>query len=49
MELELPAVVHEKIVVLSASGDTLAAVGDCSGAISKYNEAWNIVPEPKNE
>lgn len=49
MELELPAEVHENIVALSASGDTLAANGDWSGAISKYYEAWNIVPEPKSE
>lgn len=49
MELELPDDAHKKIVELSASGDTLAAVGDWSGAISKYNEAWNIVPEPKSE
>lgn len=49
MELELPAEVHEQIAALSASGDARADVSDWTGAISKYNEAWEIIPEPKNE
>ncbi|QKY09151.1 tetratricopeptide repeat protein [Janthinobacterium lividum] len=49
MELELPAEVHEQIVALSASGDALAGACDWTGAISKYNDAWKIIPEPKNE
>lgn len=49
MELELPAEVHEKIAELSASGDALAEARDWTGAISKYNDAWKIIPEPKNE
>lgn len=49
MELELPAEVHEQITALSASGDARAEVSDWTGAISKYNDAWKIIPEPKNE
>lgn len=49
MELELPAEVHEKISALSVSGDALAEANDWTGAISKYNDAWEIIPEPKND
>ena len=49
MELELPVEVHEQIAALCASGDALAEVSDWSGAISMYNDAWKIIPEPKNE
>jgi hypothetical protein len=49
MELELPAELHEQIVALSASGDSLAEMMDWEGALAKYNSAWKIVPEPKNE
>ncbi|MES2261141.1 MAG: tetratricopeptide repeat protein [Pseudomonadota bacterium] len=49
MELELSPAVHKQVVALSASGDSLAEVGDWNGALSKYNDAWKIIPAPKNE
>jgi len=49
MSLELSPVLHERIVELSASGDAFAKVRDWEGAISKYRDAWKIIPEPKND
>lgn len=48
MELERPLKCI-KIAALSGAGDTLAADRDWSDAISKYNEAWKIAPEPKSK
>lgn len=44
---ELPSQVHEAIKQLCASGDALAASGRHEEAISEYNRAWEMVPEPK--
>lgn len=49
MELELPPEVHAQIVELSALGDALAEVDSWEDAISKYNAAWEIIPEPKSD
>lgn len=49
MQLELPANLYERISQLSAEGDVLAEKSEFENAISKYNEAWEIVPEPKND
>lgn len=49
MELELSPEVHAQIVELSALGDALAEVGNWEDAISKYNGAWEIIPEPKSD
>jgi hypothetical protein len=44
MQLELPAHLYERIGQLSAEGDVLAEKTEFENAISKYNEAWEIVP-----
>lgn len=45
---ELPPKVHETIQCLCADGDKLAADKRFEDAISKYDRAWQHVPEPKN-
>ena len=47
MMAELPDVIHEHILQLSAQGDELANGRRFEEAISKYNSAWEMVPEPK--
>ncbi|WP_312369728.1 tetratricopeptide repeat protein [Stenotrophomonas sp.] len=44
---ELPHVVHEKIRTLTAEGDLLAQKQRFDEAVTRYNEAWKLVPEPK--
>lgn len=46
---ELPDDDYAQITRLSAEGDALAEQGAFEHAISKYNEAWLLVPEPKHE
>jgi tetratricopeptide (TPR) repeat protein len=45
---ELPASVHDKLKGLCAEGDSLAAAGRFDDAVSQYNAAWALVPDPKN-
>jgi tetratricopeptide (TPR) repeat protein len=45
---ELPTQIHNEIKKLSALGDSLAQRKAYREAISEYNKAWEIVPEPKN-
>ena len=47
--LELPAETHRRIADLSGQGEALTEQGAYGDAISKYNEAWELVPEPKND
>lgn len=49
MSLELSENLHKRIQQLSAEGDALAESGAYETAIAKYNEAWELVPEPKND
>lgn len=49
MSPELPESLHKKIQRLSAEGDALAESSAYEAAISKYNEAWELVPEPKSD
>ena len=49
MKLELSGSLHNRIKELSAEGDSLAESAIYEKAIEKYNEAWNLVPEPKSE
>jgi tetratricopeptide (TPR) repeat protein len=44
---ELPSQIHEAIKQFCASGDALAASARYEDAISEYNRAWEMVPEPK--
>ena len=46
---ELPDALHEQIKALSAQGDQLASEAEYQAALSKYNEAWQLVPEPKTD
>jgi tetratricopeptide (TPR) repeat protein len=49
MESEIPQHLHNRILQLSAEGDSLAEKSEFEKAIAKYNEAWALVPEPKND
>ena len=46
---ELPDNIYEEIQRFSAEGDSFAENRAYEEAISKYNEAWGLVPEPKNK
>ena len=46
---ELDAGIHETIMAHCARGDKLAAARAFEEAISEYNKALELVPEPKNE
>lgn len=48
-KLELDSNTHDKIKALCTSGDQLASAGRYEDAIAEYNEAWDLVPEPKND
>jgi hypothetical protein len=47
--LELPTDVHDRIKALSAEGDLLAERMQFENAIGRYNEAWELIPDPKND
>ncbi|XQE68415.1 tetratricopeptide repeat protein [Pseudomonas sp. P3C3] len=49
MQLVLPDELHNRIQALSAEGDSLAESTTYEKAIEKYNEAWSLLPDPKNE
>jgi len=44
---ELPPDLYAQIQQLSSEGDALAQAGKFEEAISIYNRAWMLVPEPK--
>ena len=44
---ELPAHLHEQISLLCKEGDAFSEQGDYENALSKYREAWALVPEAK--
>lgn len=46
---ELNAAVHQKLQALCAEGDQLAEARKFDAAVSKYNEAWKLIPEPATE
>ena len=46
---ELETELYEKIKELCGVGDQSAESGRYEDAIAKYNSAWVLVPEPKNE
>jgi tetratricopeptide (TPR) repeat protein len=46
---ELEPRVHKKLKALCAEGDRLAEGGKYEQAISKYNEAWKLLPQPPLE
>ncbi|WP_396333749.1 tol-pal system YbgF family protein [Burkholderia anthina] len=44
---ELDDVLYERIGTLSEAGDDLTEAGDFAGALAKYREAFDLLPEPK--
>ncbi|WP_246637317.1 tetratricopeptide repeat protein [Burkholderia catarinensis] len=44
---ELDNVLYERIGALSEAGDALAEDEDYEGALAKYREAFDLLPEPK--
>ena len=45
---ELPATLHQAIQQHCSDGDALAKSGRYEDAIVEYNQAWAMVPEPKD-
>ena len=48
-ELELSEKTHDEIKEYCANGDVLAGAGKFKEAIGAYNNAWKLIPEPKNQ
>jgi tetratricopeptide (TPR) repeat protein len=44
---KLPAKAHAEILRLSKAGDRLMKRNDFEGALQKYRQAWDLVPEDK--
>lgn len=44
---ELPAPLHEQISLLCQEGDALTEQEDYENALSKYRQAWDLVPAEK--
>jgi hypothetical protein len=44
---DLPDHVYQRIKALCTDGDDLADVDDFAAALDKYQEAWDLVPEPR--
>jgi tetratricopeptide (TPR) repeat protein len=45
----LESQIHENVKLLCAEGDLLAGRGDYDGALSKYETAWVLLPEPRTK
>ncbi|MDR3427736.1 hypothetical protein [Silvimonas sp.] len=45
---ELDLAVYRTLQAFCATGDDLAAEARYQEAIAQYNEAWMLLPEPKN-
>lgn len=48
-QLELPDELHDEIRSLCAKGDALAEARRQREALTSFNEAWRLIPNPKNE
>lgn len=46
---ELDAATHEQIKALCAKGDRFAEARAFDDAVTEYNKAWTLVPDPKND
>ena len=46
MTHELDDEIYSRIVQLCQAGDTLAEQGDYSQALEKYQEAFDLIPDP---
>jgi tetratricopeptide (TPR) repeat protein len=47
--LELDDEIHERIKIFCSNGDKFSEQSRFDEAISEYNEAWKLIPAPKNE
>jgi tetratricopeptide (TPR) repeat protein len=47
MAKSLPQRVHDEISRLSEEGNRFAELGDDTAALQKYKEAWDLIPEDK--
>lgn len=47
--LELSESIDAEIKNLCAAGDALAAQAEHAAAVAKYDQAWQLVPDPKNQ
>lgn len=47
--MKLEPTLYETIKASCANGDRLAEAGNFEQAIAAYNQAWEAVPEPKNQ
>jgi tetratricopeptide (TPR) repeat protein len=48
-QTDLSTEVHDKIMALCAAGDELAEAEAYEAAIEQYNEAFDLLPNPKND
>jgi len=48
-DFEMSADLYSKVQNFCAAGDELANDRQFDAAISSYNSAWELIPEPKNE
>ena len=46
---ELPDDIYERITALSQEGNDLLDESDFSGALAKYEQAWDLLPDPKED
>lgn len=46
---ELTTAIYARVQALCESGDALAKEGDYSSALTRYWEAWDLLPKPKTE
>ena len=46
---ELPDDVYTEIQALCARGDELVESGEVTAALDRFNDAWQLLPEPKND
>ena len=48
-EIELPDDIYERISDLGEAGNEAAEADDLEGAIASYRQAWDLLPEPKQQ
>jgi tetratricopeptide (TPR) repeat protein len=48
-QFELPEQLHEKILASCAKRNALVEAGNRKEALAAFNEAWKLIPDPKNE
>ena len=46
---ELPAETHKQITQMAEGGNAFAEQGDFSGALARFQSAWELLPEPRDD